>query len=422
MSHWLRRDYGFTKADWYSPYESLNSMPVPPDPNTLLEIQKASIKTANAAKAVELSQLNSFLAGLQNNYQNLGNEDEFFSLFLSKLNQGYAAFDGSFKPKPEVPEFLNSYENNLKDFVDMIAAYSGTKVPDNILAQIVDLQRRITGSEANFYAFRQRKAAFWEDISTWVMSLAGFSTITTGNFVDEMGKQLIADSMGFLQDSFIDAGKMPIGDGLLSVSMRVTNVASQKGNTSLLEELKRLFPEQAENISYGKNNWISVDVNPSISGFTNLIENVQNSIEDKITVKISDTFSDEIKNGLMVQAKSGSKQNLFNEQKRNLISQAEMLAWDSYLQTAVDFYNNFNYDEKVDGGSSDELNAYINWTFSKNLMDTVLGQNDVYLSSHGFSTLDQQMEEGGFHFELAPEVDSLKLLSTVGAYSIEQVN
>lgn len=297
MSHWLRRDYGFTKADWYSPYESLNDMPVPPDPNTLLEIQKASIKTANAAKAVELAQLNSFLAGLQNNYQNLGNEDEFFSLFLSKLNQGYAAFDGSFKPKPEVPEFLNSYENNLKDFVDMIAAYSGTKVPDNILAQIVDLQRRVTGSEANFYAFRQRKAAFWEDISTWVMSLAGFSTITTGNFVDEMGKQLIADSMGFLQDSFIDAGKMPIGDGLLSVSMRVTNVTSQKGNASLLDELKGLFPEQAENISYGKNNWISVDVNPTISGFTNLIENVQNSIEDKITVKISYTFSEEIKSG-----------------------------------------------------------------------------------------------------------------------------
>lgn len=417
--HWLRSEYGFKRDKWYEPYESLNEMLIPPA-ETLLQIQKESICRVNKNKKAEINQLNTFLNGLQQHYKDLGNEEEFFSIFLKTINQGYMAFQAH-KPKPSIPEFLNRYENNLKEFVDIIAAYSGQRVPDNILSHIKDLQKRVTTSEANFYAFRQRKADFWEDIATWVLSLAGFSPAKIGNIVDEAGKQLISDAVGFLQDSFINTDNKNSNNDLLSISMRITGTESKKGNAPLLDILKDLFPEQSDSIKYGKNNWISVNIDPSFSGFENLLEKTQHSVNHKVTVKINDTTVQNIEKGLTVQAKSGFNQGLLNKQKRNLISQSQLFAWDTYLKTATEFYNNYNYDDKVENGTSDTLNAYINWVFSKNLMNTPLGKNDIYLSSHGFSTLDQQLERSDTHYALMPDVRSLKLLSTTETYTIESV-
>lgn len=434
MSHWLRQDYGFTKADWYNPYEKLNQMSLPSE--SLYEVQRRTIERdlQQNSRYAQIEQVNKFIQDLHVHYHKLGAEGDLFKNLVNKINQGYAAFDNNQKPKPQAPDFLQNYEKNLLDIINVIAQHSGQQVPQHLVDQIIGMKNRILGGtdvngssiEQNFYAFRERKAAFLEDVATWIYSLIGYSSITSGNFVDEAGKQFLADSLAFLEDSFIGDNKTQ-GNGVFKVSLNIRGL-NDKGQSqqkkiaqdNLLAYLKDKFPKQAENLSFGKNNWIEVTVDPTITGFQDFITETQNELKNNITIKFNDTFKEQVEQGLRTQVKSGSQQDLLNQQKRNMISQSTLSSWDELLGIAMEFYQNFQHDEKVDGGTSESLNNYINWTFSRNISSTVLGGNEFYLSSHGFSTLDKQMEEGKFHFELAPKINSLKLLATIGEYSIIQ--
>lgn len=437
MSHWLRQDYGFTKEDWYNPYEALNKMPLPPE--SLYEIQRSMISSElqKSSKSQSIEQINAFIKKLQTDYHELGSEEDFFQVFINTLNQGYAAFDDKQQAKPEPPAFLQEYEINVKKFLNILAQYSdGGVVPDSLLTQLEGMKNRILGGvdsqgnsiEQNFYAFRQRKSDFLEEVATWVYSLAGFNSITSGSFVDKAGKQFLSDTIAYLGDSLLSDPSKNNNNGFINVSLNIRGLrgkgqqsAREGAQNELLAYLKDRFPKQADKISFGEYNWIEIQADPNIQGFQDLINTTQNELGYNISVKFNDTFKQQIEKGIRTQVKSGNKQNLINQNKRNQISQSELIMWDEYLRIAMEFYQNFQYDDKVDSGTSDTLNSYINWTFSRNIMSTALGGNELYLSANGFSTLDQQMEQGDFHFELKPSVDSLKLLSSVQVYDITQV-
>jgi hypothetical protein len=102
-----------------------------------------------------------------------------------------------------------------------------------------------------------------------------------------------------------------------------------------------------------------------------------------------------------------------------LISIATLGAWDKYLNTLNKFYNNFSENDKVSNGSSDTLAAYTNWVFSKNIAKTTLGKNTFFFSEHGFATLDMSMNKDKFYFKLAPNPNSLKLLSSTSFSIVE---
>lgn len=424
MAHWLREDYGFTKGDWYRPYSSLNSMPVPPSPAILKEIQINAIKNHNSRLSAEIDYLNSFLNEFQNfarTEMGFDSEADFFSIFSKKINAGYGFFDMSDMTNitPKDTSWLDNYMKSINDFTNILGQYSGKEIPEHILHSIKRIKDHI--QNGNFYGFRERKSQLWEDIATWILQMAGFEAIGTGAIIDMAGKQLIQDTIAWLPSQLQNKSIAPKNG--LGVSIRYTGIKTQSANKPLAEwAQKEVDRGRAGSLTLGPRGYVNFNVDSDIQGFNDLMEEVsQHSLTKKITVKLDDPTKEYLHDFLSVQAKSGSGQALLNNQKRDLIDITTLGAWDKYLNTLNKFYNNFSHDDKVSNGSSDTLAAYTNWVFSKNIAKTTLGKNTFFLSQHGFTTLDMSMIKDKFYFKLAPNPNSLKLLNST-SFSIEETN
>lgn len=428
MAHWLRQDYNFSKGEWYRPYSSLNSMPLPPSPQVLKEIQINAIKANNAALTAEIDHLNSFLNGFQEfakSQVTLNDEQDFFGTFLKKINRGYGFFDMSDmkNPKPTGDlSWLDNYITSVKDFTNVIQKYTGKEIPANITTDIERMRTHI--ENGNFYGFRRRKSQLWEDLAEWILNVAGFKAIGTGAVIDKAGKQLVQDVVAYLPSQLKDKSPKTPKNGL-GMAVRYTGTSSQKANKPLeqwaQEELSRKGADQIA-LTKGGGGYVSFNVDTDIEGFHDLMGDIQqHSLTKKVTVKIDDPTQDYLSKFLSVQAKSGSNQDLLNNQKRDMIDIVTLSAWDKYINTLNKFYNNFSQVEKVDEGRSETLSAYTNWVFSKNIAKSTLGKNTFFLSQHGFTTLDKSMIKDKFYFKLAPNPNSLKLLCST-SFTIEEEN
>lgn len=413
--HWLRQDYGFMRDSWYGqPYEILNGMPKgTASVQILAELQKRKIIQHNKPKEDLIAKLNTTLEAIQKNYKLAGGEGDYFEKLFNAINSGYGAFQDK-QPKPVPPKYLEQYEQDVLNFLSLA---NGGRVPQSLQKQLGDISNRIL-VDPNFYAYRERKSKFCEDIATWILSLAGFNSTTIGNMVSEWGgQQLITDSFAYLSQGGNVRRRNTAGD--IKMSMRFTNAESKKQNIDLLEYLKQRYPATKDTVQFGKNNWIEMSVGEmDVKGFNNMLEETSHSLNRKITGKISDNFLDSVEQSLKIQVKSGGNQSLIN--KGRGVGKEELLGWSIYLSTLDTFYENYSYHPKVSGGSSASLAAYVNFVFSTNLPSTGLGENDLYFSKYGFSTLDKQMEAGGFYYELEPVVNSIYLLNATSKYTISQ--
>lgn len=423
MGHWLREDYNFLQGNWYRPYSVLNSMPIPPSPETMRMIQINAIKLKNNKLQNEISYLNNFLVQFQqfaNQQLSLSNEEDFFSIFMKKLNKGYGFFDmndmKAIKPSGNI-SWLQDYLQSLNTFIEFIAKYGGQEIPENIAYSISRIAHHI--EQGSFYGFQNRKAQLWEDVSSWILSMAGFGSIGTGAIIDKAGKQLIQDSVGYLESSVETKTQKP-SSGMLGMSMRVTGTKTKtEENEKLLTLLQNNNQVITDSVVWGPRGYVSFMVNGDIRDFDNLITTIQHKMNKKITIKINDNTNQYLQQFLSVQAKSGSNQALLNNQKRDLIDIAMLANWDKYISLLNKFYMNFSQSNTVNEGMSDKLAAYTNWIFSKNIAQTTLGKNTFFLSHYGFATLDQTMEKYGIMFKLSPNPNSIKLLCTT-QFKIEE--
>lgn len=423
MAHWLREDYGFRKEDWYNPYEMLNDMPLPPNPAILKQIQIDAIKMNNSKLQVEINHLNNFLQEFQKFAKQelaMNSEADFFVAFNKKLNQGYGFFDMSdmSQIKPKDTSWLQKYVSDIQNFTEIIAKYSKKEIPANIIEHISRIAHHI--EKGNFYGFQNRKAQLWEDLSEWILTMAGFGAIGTGQIIDAAGKQMIQDTIGFLPTQV--KNKTAPSKGGLKMSMRITGTSSKKANKELLDIVNKKMGKQINGTAkLGPKGYVEFSAKGEIAGFSNLVSQAKHSVKKKVTIKINDDTKDYLSQFLSVQAKSGSNQALLNNQKRDRIDIHTLADWDQYLNTLNRFYMNFSQEPSVDEGKSEKLAAYTNWVFSKNIAKTTLGKNTFFLSHYGFATLDQMMASNNFYFKLAPNPHSLKLLNST-SFSIEEQN
>ena len=429
MKHWLRKDYNFTKNDWYKPYELLNNMQM--QTGVLKTIQIDSIKSHNSRLSAEINYLNSFLKKFQDfamgQIKSDDSEADFFSIFLKKINEGYGFFDKSDKNSPEeVISKFNEYLNSIEKLANVLANCP-KNIPEetfhNIKEKIHNIKRNIEAliQNGDKQEFKKQKAQLWEDISVWILQMAGFEAIGTGAIVDKAGKQLIQDTIAWLPNQLQNKSDNLPKEGL-GVSLRYTGIETKFGNKELADWAQREIVNKgkARSAPLGRRGYVNCTVDSDIQGFNNLMEDVsQHSLKKKITVKLDDPTQKYLSNFLSVQAKSGSGQALLNNQSRDWIDIATLGAWDEYLKILNEFYNNFSNNKKVSTGSSDNLAAYTNWVFSTNIAKSTLGKNTFFFSEHGFATLDMAMDKDKFYFKLAPNPNSLKLLSSTSFSIVE---
>ena len=141
------------------------------------------------------------------------------------------------------------------------------------------------------------------------------------------------------------------------------------------------------------------------------------AVEKKITIKANDDFQSQVKKGLSVQAKSGVSQSLLNNQKRDQIKAIQLVNWDMYLKILNDFYINKAQDSRTI--QTDNLAAYANWVFSKNIAKSTLGKNNLFLSRYGFTTLDTILEKTQKSYVLSPNANTMQLLVSTGVFNIK---
>ena len=361
MKHWLRKDYDFTKNDWYEPYKLLNNMVIHPE--SLKEIQIDAIKNHNSRLSVEIDYLNSFLKNFQNfarTQMTFDSEEDFFSIFLKKINEGYGFFDKSDKNNPEkaISEF-NEYLNSIEKLTNILANCPKNKeIPDQTFHNIKEKIYNIKGNietliqNGDKQEFKKQKAQLWEDISVWILQMAGFEAIGTGAIVDMAGKQYIQDTIAWLPEQLQNKSDLP-KEGL-GVSMRYTGTKTKSENKELFKWAQdEVDKEKARSVKLGYRGYVDFIVDSDIQGFNNLMKDASSEVKKKITVKLDDPTQKYLSNFLSVQAKSGSGQALLNNQSRDWIDIATLGAWDEYLKILNEFYNNFSDNEKVSTGSSD---------------------------------------------------------------------
>ena len=416
MGHWLRDDLGFTKPDWYRPYSKLNQMKHPPSEAMLQEIQINQIRAHNVGAEKEIAQLNNFLQELRTYVTDVPGENDFFERLLRRINSGFAQVQEGMRPDTVDIAYIQKYEEDVAGFLEKIAAFSNSEIPENVVHDLHRIVHHLQQGEGGKWGFINRKGQLWEDIAAWIVELAGFRTLNTGPMIDAAGKQLIEDVTGFLVDGL--GREIPQGKGALTFSLRITGEDTKKANKPLLEYLKQKMPEQADTIRFGHNNFIEVSLENDVKGFNDFMREVNHTLDRKITVKVSDDFQQRISQGLTVQAKSGGQQKLLNNMKRDRISPRMLAEWDSYIALLNKFYATYGDVAGEPGATSDELSTYANWVFSTHIAETTLGKNRFFLSRHGFSTLDDQMQDGNFYFLLSPSAASLDILCASDGFDI----
>lgn len=416
MGHWLRDDLGFTKPDWYRPYAKLNQMKHPPSEAMLQEIQINQIRLHNIGAEKEIAQLNSFLQELHTYVSDVPGEADFFERLLRRINSGFAQVQEGMRPDTVDIQYIQKYEEDVAGFLNKIAAFSNSEIPENVIHDLHRIVYHLQQGEGGKWGFINRKGQLWEDIAAWIVELAGFRTLNTGPMIDAAGKQLIEDVTGFLVDA--KGQEIPRGKGALKFSLRITGEDTKKANRPLLEYLQQKMPDQADSFHFGHNNFIEVSLANDVKGFNDFMREISHKLDRKITVKVSDDFQQRISEGLTVQAKSGGQQKLLNNMKRDRITSSMLAEWDSYIALLNRFYATYGDIAGEPGATSEELSTYANWVFSTHIAETTLGKNRFFLSRHGFSTLDNQMQDGNFYFLLSPSASSLDILCASGGFDI----
>ena len=152
MGHWLRDDLGFTKPDWYRPYSKLNQMKHPPSEAMLQEIQINQIRAHNVGAEKEIAQLNNFLQELRTYVTDVPGESDFFERLLRRINSGFAQVQEGMRPDTVDIAYIQKYEEDVAGFLDKIAAFSNSEIPENV---VHDLHRIV-------YHLQQGEGGKWD--------------------------------------------------------------------------------------------------------------------------------------------------------------------------------------------------------------------------------------------------------------------
>lgn len=220
----------------------------------------------------------------------------------------------------------------------------------------------------NFYQYVQMKAAIAEEIAAQVISShPDYTAVVTGDWMDQKGQQLIEDILVF-KDINATFG----GEGLT----------------------------------------IRMEINGQWE--TGKVKTVKDLIEIEGRVELSDEAYDAIKKikAFAVQSKSGIDQNILTKAKRNSISLAQIGGVGS-VQGIVGIYNedmardDARWFKPSDAQNSKSLNAWANYQLSKNIMNTMLAENEVYFTEFGFMTASQWLEQTKKYIMFAEPVKNL---------------
>lgn len=400
-------------------YGSLNSLNEFYDtsqasPEILKQLQITGLKQAYANKGAAYQQLNNFLSQMLGSTQ--GTEEDLFAKLVQGINEGLEGFRSKENRinadwnKKEYYEKLDNIIIELNNLVNQVSGENGIPAPS------LNGIKRAVGYH-NFHDFIREKGEYLEQLGAWIMERAGLTGLATGAwqatdkfFGEESQKSIIEDAMGLLLDGTQQLNNS--SNNFLTVSIRNYNKAGENAKAVMDKELQEWIDSIQElNGLKVLNGKVIVGTNiSSTADFANLIRLINNNPIASIglSVSLSDNLYQEIqKLSVNIQAKSNVERHLANKGKRSLY---HINANDKYYSQLLRFSKTAPVKKKTavtieeQNTGYEEFVAYANYNLSKNILNTVYGRNEYYLTAEGFTDLATLMEKRNFYIRIENSV------------------
>lgn len=170
------------------------------------------------------------------------------------------------------------------------------------------------------------------------------------------------------------------------------------------EELKKERGLLSYTIKYSKTQSVSKEAK-SIENFFNQIEKVKNK---KCSIILSDELYEVLQTAALIktQVKSGRNQNILNKaEERNSIS-LEKLKFDNLIWAL--YKHSPEYFKDYNKQNSKDLEAITNYYLSKNIAETNISRNEMYMSEEGFTSAAGWMKLTNKYLVFSPGLNRIK--------------
>lgn len=372
----LIRAHGNRKY-FYEPFDDLNYVKIPTEA-MMFQVQLNNLRDLEQSQSTKYKNTNEFLASANARLKGLdGMEDtitnELYARLIQLLNTGLWSND--MNPTRRHAKGLINKDQKVQE-IDKIMSevhtiLSRLNLSQGISKSTVDmLEKRLrkqSGKDNN--AYTQQKADQAEKIMVEILNQNPvFKALQTGNFVDELGQQLIEDVMAFSKTNN-NFGQ--------TLTFRVTKKKSEVGPTLHASSVEDLFNKVAK-----------------LSG--------------RHTIHLSVPLYDALKQAsvLTTQVKSGANsQPILTKAARNATSFQEIGFCCGRLEELYSVAQSSFKDPALQ--DSKDLEALANYSLSLAIAKTALNRNQLYYTERGLETASQWMAANNYMLRFNPGVTTM---------------
>lgn len=349
---------------WWGNYTWLENLQTPPI-EKLKEAQRKVLESQEKALNKKCQAANSFLEqikkydikGLEQETEQVVNDaigQRLMKLINAGLNQERQFDDSILKEGMDYRMRIEKANENLEKMIDLLKKITSSReITDSQLTKFINLMKNAYRS-ASFlnmttHEYIHKKAAAAEYATAIAINQnPEWQAIVTGNWMDEKGLQLIEDVLVFDKKTLQLQGSIPI---------KIKIITKEGKTKTITKKLKDIL---------------------EIKGTVRLASN-----EDYRKIQQLKLFS--------AQAKSGIRQNIFTNAKRNAIPLKEIGGFGN----ANGIYGLYVEDirrldarwfKPTEQQNSESLNVFANMQLSQNILKTVLSKNEIYFTTEGFTT------------------------------------
>lgn len=367
---------------FYGDYEDLNSVEIPTEAE-MFRIQLNNLKDLERSASLKYQSVNEFLSRANERLPQAEEMEEeitndLYARIIQLLNTGLWANQEANPTRRQALGLIN--KSQKLEEIDAILTETASvlakmDLSEGVSSRILDgLALRLKKqSGADNKAYTNLKADYAEQLMVEALNKnEGWRALQTGNFVDELGQQLIEDVMTFSKSS----GSFKQG----ALSFKVNRQGSKGGVTLHAKSVGELFAK---------------------------IEKLNGS---NFTIQLSNPLYDALKEAsiLNAQVKSGmNSQAILTRSARNSISLGETGFCCGRLEDLYNLVTPNPWFKEPSEQNSKDLEALANYSLSQAIVMTNLNRNQLYYTEHGFMTASQWMEDNMFMLKFNPGVTSM---------------
>lgn len=372
---------------WWGKYTWLENLQ-PPGIQAIKDAQRKILANEEQALAGKCKAANEFLQQLKR-YDvdsleietNKAIDDAIGSRLMKLINAGLNREKGTedailkegatYQSKQEqIVKNLTEMENILRSLAS--TGKTNTQFLDRFLNTMKRAYSSVSIKEGTTRQYVQNKAKAAEYATAIAINQnPEWRAIVTGNWVDELGQQLVEDILVFSEQTIQLNGHIPI-------TVRITG---RDGKTkTVTKKLKEVL---------------------EIKGTVRLASN-----DDYEKIRQLKLFA--------VQSKSGIDQNIFTQAQRNAIKLGDIGGFGK----AQDIYHLFVLDmnrkdarwfKNSDEQYSEHLHAFADMQLSQNILKTVLSKNEIYFTTEGFMTAREWLIKKNRYVTFKDKITNLRL-------------